>query len=107
MRNESTVGTITEIYDYLRLLYARIGIQHCFGCGGSVQRQTVQQIVDTIVDDNLKYKKAYKLIPGKYLIGKMLKRKTWNKTKYIEFVCGYCNWCKKELFNTMGGWIIN
>ncbi len=45
----STVGTITEIYDYLRLLYARIGIQHCFGCGGPVHRQTVQQIVDHIL----------------------------------------------------------
>ena len=37
----------------------------------------------------------------------MLKRKTWNKTKYREFICGYCDWCKKELLNTMGGWIIN
>ena len=45
----STVGTITEIYDYLRLLYARIGTQHCYGCGGPVQRQTVQQIVDKIL----------------------------------------------------------
>jgi len=44
----STVGTITEIYDYLRLLYARIGVQHCFECEGPVQRQTVQQIVDHI-----------------------------------------------------------
>ena len=45
----STVGTITEIYDYLRLLYARIGVQHCYGCGGPVQRQSVQQIVDKIM----------------------------------------------------------
>jgi len=45
----STVGTITEIYDYMRLLYARIGVQHCNSCGGSVQRQTVQQIVDKIL----------------------------------------------------------
>ena len=45
----STVGTTTEIYDYLRLLYARIGIQHCFKCAGPVQRQTVPQIVDHIL----------------------------------------------------------
>ena len=36
----------------------------------------------------------------------MVRKKTWNKSKYREFICGYCNWCKKELLNTMGGWII-
>lgn len=45
----STVGTITEIYDYLRLLYARIGIQHCPDDGTTLQRQTPQQIVDRIM----------------------------------------------------------
>lgn len=45
----STVGTITEIYDYLRLLYARIGIQHCPDDGTKLQRQTPQQIVDRIM----------------------------------------------------------
>ncbi len=45
----STVGTITEIYDYMRLLFARIGIQYCYKCGGAVERQTVQQIVDQIL----------------------------------------------------------
>jgi len=45
----STVGTITEIYDYLRLLFARIGRPHCHICGKPVQRQTVQQIVDSIL----------------------------------------------------------
>lgn len=45
----STVGTITEIYDYLRLLFARIGIQYCYSCGGSVEKQSVQQIVDQIL----------------------------------------------------------
>ena len=44
----STVGTVTEIYDYLRLLYARVGIPHCPICGREISRQTVQQIVDTI-----------------------------------------------------------
>ena len=42
----STVGTVTEIHDYLRLLYARIGIPHCPSCGEVVSRQTPQQIVD-------------------------------------------------------------
>jgi len=44
----STVGTITEIYDYLRLLFARVGHPHCPRCGREISRQTVQQIVDTI-----------------------------------------------------------
>lgn len=46
----STVGTITEIYDYLRLLYARIGIPHCPNCGREISAQTVQQIVDTLLE---------------------------------------------------------
>ncbi len=45
----STVGTITEIYDYLRLLFARIGIPHCPNCGREITAQTVQQIVDGIL----------------------------------------------------------
>ncbi|MEA3254190.1 MAG: excinuclease ABC subunit UvrA, partial [Chloroflexota bacterium] len=44
----STVGTVTEIYDYLRLLFARIGHPHCPRCGREIQRQTVQQIVDSV-----------------------------------------------------------
>ena len=44
----STVGTVTEIYDYLRLLYARIGIPHCPVCGKEIRQQTVDQIVDKI-----------------------------------------------------------
>ncbi len=46
----STVGTITEIYDYLRLLYARIGVPHCPQCGQVIVRQTPQQIVDRILE---------------------------------------------------------
>lgn len=45
----STVGTVTEIYDYLRLLYARIGIPHCPVCGREIKQQTVDQIADTIL----------------------------------------------------------
>ncbi|MEX2537762.1 MAG: excinuclease ABC subunit UvrA [Actinomycetota bacterium] len=48
----STVGTITEVYDYLRLLYARIGKPHCHQCGRPIQRQTVEQITDSILDWN-------------------------------------------------------
>ena len=45
----STVGTVTEIYDYLRLLYARIGIPHCPVCGRVIQQQTVDQMVDAVL----------------------------------------------------------
>ena len=46
----STVGTVTEIYDYFRLLYARIGIPHCPKCGREIKKQTVDQMVDHIMD---------------------------------------------------------
>ena len=46
----STVGTVTEIYDYLRLLYARIGVPHCTVCGREIRQQTVDQIVDKIME---------------------------------------------------------
>ncbi|SEK21154.1 excinuclease ABC subunit A [Ruminococcus sp. YRD2003] len=46
----STVGTVTEIYDYLRLLYARIGIPHCPICGRVISQQSIDQIVDTIME---------------------------------------------------------
>ena len=45
----STVGTVTEIYDYFRLLYARIGIPHCYKCGREIRKQTVDQMVDQIM----------------------------------------------------------
>jgi excinuclease ABC subunit A len=45
----STVGTITEIYDYLRLLFARVGTPHCFKCGKAISRQTVDQMVDGLL----------------------------------------------------------
>lgn len=46
----STVGTVTEIYDYFRLLYARIGIPHCPQCGKEIKKQTIDQMVDRIMD---------------------------------------------------------
>ena len=45
----STVGTVTEIYDYLRLLWARVGVPHCPNCGKEIKRQTIDQIVDQIM----------------------------------------------------------
>src|SRR4051794_18806789 len=46
----STVGTVTEIYDYLRLLYARIGRPHCPKCGKPIAQQTIEQMVDTVLE---------------------------------------------------------
>ena len=46
----STVGTVTEVYDYLRLLYARVGVAHCPQCGREVTKQSAQQIVDTVMN---------------------------------------------------------
>lgn len=46
----STVGTVTEIYDYIRLLYARIGVPYCPNCGKKIQKQTVDQIVDMVME---------------------------------------------------------
>ena len=46
----STVGTMTEIYDYLRLLYARIGIPHCPSCGKEIRRQSIDQMIDIVME---------------------------------------------------------
>ena len=46
----STVGTITEIYDYLRLLFARVGVQHCHACGKKIEKQSVSQIAQDVAD---------------------------------------------------------
>ena len=63
----STVGTITEIYDYLRLLYARVGIPHCPKCGKVISRQSVDQIVDQIMalGDRAKIQILSPIIRGK------------------------------------------
>ena len=45
----STVGTVTEIYDYIRLLYARIGVPHCPNCGRKIEKQTIDQIIDQVM----------------------------------------------------------
>ncbi len=63
----STVGTITEIYDYLRLLYARIGKQHCWNCGRPIARQTPEQIVDQVLElpTGTKFQVLAPIIQGK------------------------------------------
>jgi len=63
----STVGTVTEIYDYLRLLYARVGIPHCPTCGKPIQSQTIQQIVDQIMGypEGTKFSVLAPLVRGK------------------------------------------
>ena len=63
----STVGTVTEIHDYLRLLFARIGVPHCPQCGRVVARQTPQQIVDQILelDDGTKFQVLAPVVRGR------------------------------------------
>ena len=63
----STVGTVTEIYDYLRLLYARVGIPHCPVCGRPIERQTPDQIVDRILelDEGTKFQILAPVIRGR------------------------------------------
>ena len=63
----STVGTITEIYDYLRLLYARVGIPHCPKCGKQISQQSVDQIVDKVMElgDKTKIQVLAPIIRGK------------------------------------------
>lgn len=72
----STVGTVTEIYDYLRLLYAHIGIPHCPVCGREIVRQSVDQIVDRIME----YGEGEKLI----ILSPVIRAKKGEHQKFIE-----------------------
>ena len=72
----STVGTVTEIYDYLRLLYARIGIPHCPKCGKEINQQSVDEIVDNI----LEYGEGTKL----QVLAPVIRDKKGEHTKVIE-----------------------
>ncbi|MCL2171771.1 MAG: excinuclease ABC subunit UvrA, partial [Defluviitaleaceae bacterium] len=72
----STVGTVTEIYDYLRLLYARVGIPHCPQCGIEIKKQTIDQIVDKI----LELPEGTRL----QLLAPVVKRRRGEHTKVLE-----------------------
>jgi excinuclease ABC subunit A len=63
----STVGTVTEIYDYFRLLFARIGVPHCVKCGQPITQQTVEQIVDSVLtfEENTRMMVLAPLVRGK------------------------------------------
>lgn len=74
----STVGTVTEIYDYLRLLYANIGIPHCTTCGNSIKQMTVQEIVDKIMD----FEKGSKL----QIIAPVVRGKKGRHEKILEAI---------------------
>ncbi|MFA6005158.1 MAG: excinuclease ABC subunit UvrA [Patescibacteria group bacterium] len=64
----STVGTVTEIYDYLRLLYARAGHPHCYNCGREVKKLSPQEIVDLVMNRFVEIVKNGKGKPGRFLI---------------------------------------
>jgi len=72
----STVGTVTEIHDYLRLLYAHIGAPHCWKCGDIIQKQTVQQIVDKI--------KKFKMGSRMHILSPIIKGKKGQHKAIIE-----------------------
>ena len=72
----STVGTVTEIHDYFRLLYAHIGKPHCWECGKKIEKQTVQQIVDTI----LKIKNGSKI----HILSPLVRGRKGEHKKIIE-----------------------
>lgn len=61
----SNVGTVTEIYDYLRLLFARAGEPHCPQCGKLIEKQSVQQIVDRVLEAGTRFMVMAPLVPKK------------------------------------------
>ncbi len=80
----STVGTVTEIYDYLRLLYARIGIPHCPVCGREITQQSVDQIVDSVLalDEGTKIQIMAPIVKGR----KGTQQKEFEKARKAGFV---------------------
>lgn len=80
----STVGTVTEIYDYLRLLYARIGIPHCPVCGREITQQTIDQIVDSVLSlsEGTKIQIMAPIVKGR----KGTQQKEFEKTRKAGFV---------------------
>ena len=80
----STVGTITEIYDYLRLLYARIGKPHCPSCGKLISKQTVDQIVEQILKMSLPSHKASAVKAEISILGPVIRGKKGEHTAVLE-----------------------
>ncbi len=80
----STVGTVTEIYDYLRLLYARIGIPHCPVCGREITQQSIDQIVDSVLslDEGTKIQILAPIVRGR----KGTQQKEFEKARKAGFV---------------------
>jgi len=72
----STVGTVTEIYDYLRLLYARIGVPYCPNCGKKIEKQTLDQIVDSVME----HEEGTKI----QVLAPIIRRKKGEHTKLLE-----------------------
>ena len=72
----STVGTVTEIYDYIRLLYARIGVPYCPNCGRKIEKQTIDQIVDSV----LSYEQGTKI----QILAPIVRAKKGEFTKLLE-----------------------
>jgi len=72
----STVGTVTEIYDYLRLLYARVGVPYCPVCGKRIRKQTIDEIVDQIME----YEEGTKL----FIMAPIIRGKKGEHTKLLE-----------------------
>ena len=80
----STVGTVTEIYDYLRLLYARIGVPHCPVCGKKIEQQTIDQIVDSVMElgEGTKFQVLAPVVRGK----KGMHQKVFEQARKSGFV---------------------
>ncbi len=88
----STVGTVTEIYDYFRLLYARVGTVHCPKCGKIIKKQTVDQMVDAIMQlpDRTKIQLLAPVVRGR----RERTRSCWKKRKKVAMsVCGSTATC--------------
>src|SRR5690606_40401972 len=88
----STVGTITEVYDYLRLLYARAGKPHCPRCGEPISKQTPQQIVDQVLEleEGTRFQVIAPVVRGRkgeYVeIGRASGRERWERASGARWV---------------------
>ena len=88
----STVGTVTEIYDYIRLLYARIGVPYCPNCGKKIEKQTIDQIVEIVMnlDEGTKIQVLAPVVRGKKGEYKALLSDHY-AARYPEYLCIECS----------------